>query len=249
MPKPLHAATISKYGTAVVAGEKAYINYSRRERWDGTSPLVLAFHGADGNERFNDPVTASGVNHLYCQAIAAAGFVVISSLWGGETWGNDAGTAKVAEAVTWAGANGIKTTKVGAYAGSHGAAVALNYWKANPSKVGACVLIVPALNLDNVYTDNVTQQADMNAAYGGSYATNGLAHSPHRFSGDIDGLAPVLVYYANDDTVIRAADVTSFATAMGVNATELGAGGHAALGGFVASVGDMIAAYSALRAA
>lgn len=239
--KPTTAGSQTRYLLdTLVAGERSYIFHGPAERFDGTSPLVIAGHGADGNELFCDPVHGGGVNHRYCQAIADRGFIVASSWWTGEPWGSAAGVASIEEARVNRAAIGAKATgPIGFYSGSMGALNALNYWNDHPSNVGALVLVVPASNIDHAYDDLTDQQADIDAAYGGSYASNGHARSPHRFAGDLPA-RPVGIWGANDDASIRWADTLVLAELLGIEAIDIAPGGHAALGNYQADAEAML---------
>lgn len=219
--------TYARYSTGVVTAENTYLMYSKAERWNGTSPAVLAFHGATTSETWCTPIQGSGANHSYLQKLASKGYIVVSGMFSSDAWGNAAGTSGVLEAYNWTQANGAKTGKVGLYAGSMGVSVACNFWLSNQAKVGAYCFIVPAANLGNVYTDNASLQASMDAAYAGSYALNGTTHSPHQMT--LPTTCPGVVWYASDDTVIRTADSTSFAAQLGVAAVDIGPGSHSAL--------------------
>lgn len=171
--------TNSRFATGIVTGESSYVLTSKREQWDGTSRVVLACHNATGNALFADPVRAAnnGV-HPYLAYLASQGNIVISSLWGGDLYGNDTQTSLLKEAADWGQANGGLNAPVGLFGWSAGACSALNFWRRFPAEVHTVSLVTPIANLTNAYADNASLQASIDAAFGGSYATNGTTFSP-----------------------------------------------------------------------
>lgn len=207
------------YRTGVVTGESSLVMFGRGEKFDGTSPGILFFHGVASTAL--EPITFYTLGATYLPQLANRGFIIVSSLWGSSAnWGNAASVTAAAEARTWLLANGAKNGPLGVYGVSHGFMTAANWWDANPTHVGAFVGVVPVANASNGYDDNPTMQAGMNAAYGGDFATNGAPRSPHLILADRAG-TPGGFYYSSEDTVIRPTDVTSLAATLGCDATDV----------------------------
>lgn len=237
--------TFSRNTSGMVTGERSYILYGRNEKWDRTSPAILACHGAGGTGSWINPILqAGGTYHSYMQAVADKGYIVISSDWTGDGWGNAAGTSSLREAYDWiqTTGSGCKPGQVGIFAGSAGTVAAMNFWHAGSTRVGALACFVPVFNIDSIYADVSALQAGIDAAYSGDYATNGTTHSPHTFAASLPKIEP-LVWYASDDASVRTTDVLAASTALGTEPIDIGPGGHSALEQGAADVADLINVY------
>lgn len=152
--------------------------------------------------------------------------------YGGHTWGNDDSIDAVNDFLTWAGnETGLESRSdlVSLYGVSHGASTVLNWAWRNPSKVASIVLTVPAVNLVNVYADNVSLQAPMDFAYVNH--TGFLAAMPtHDPAQNTNLIAPfghkIKIWYAENDEFIRPEDVEQFAVQTGATLTPADPGGH-----------------------
>lgn len=210
----------SRYRPGVTGSEVSLVLHSRRERFDGTSPLILYCHGVNSTalepQLYDDGLTLP-------QIVAEAGFIVISSLWDSATnWARAAAVTAMEGAVTWGQNNGAKSGPIGLWGVSMGFMTLANYWSAHPADVGKVFGAVPVCNASNVYSDNAGLQAGMDAAYGGSFATNGASRSPHLLLPDITGAgAKLRLHYSSSDAVIRAADVTALVAAVGATAADV----------------------------
>jgi pimeloyl-ACP methyl ester carboxylesterase len=129
--------------------------------------------------------------------------------------------------LTNASGGAAKTDKCLLVGGSMGGLMAVNWAYRNPTKVAAVALIIPVLDLEDVYTNNRGGLASqITAAYGGApdYATR----SPIQLASGLAGI-PTKVWYATDDPVTpNIATNTTFAGSVGVSASTrlMGAVGH-----------------------
>jgi hypothetical protein len=221
-----------QYRSDVVAGEQTVIMADRCEKFDGTSPVILYCHGATHTATeiqtfFEDSYDETGVvshpSFTLPQLLAEQGFIICSSLWGSATnWGNASSVTKMQEAVTWLGSNGADVSRLGLWGVSMGFMTASNYWNAHQSAVEVVFGQVPVCNASNIYTDNVSLQAGMNAAYSGSFATNGASRSPHLILPGITGAgAKLRLHYSSADVVTRSADAAALVSALGATGIDV----------------------------
>lgn len=218
--------TYSRYGSAIVTGEASYMLFPK-SGYTTKTPAILAFHNATGNALFCDPIRdANNGNHYYLQKLADKGFVIISNPWTGDPYGASALDTAADQAYTWAQTN-AKPGPVGIYGWSAGAANGMNWFKRNPTKVGAMAFSQPSANLTNLYADNAALQAGMDAAYAGNFAANGTSNSPHLIAASLP-VVPRLIWYSTSDSVIRPADSTALAASLNTEPVSVGAS-HTAL--------------------
>lgn len=152
-------------------------------------------------------------------------------LGGTEVWGNDTAIGRVGSARTWVqGATSpcrAKAGKVFLVAGSMGFLAAANYAVANPANVAAIAAIVPLVDLTAFHAANRDGYAgSVNTAYGGTYVagTHAATHSPSAYAASLN--IPIKLWYAVDDDLTLASEVTAFAAAA-PNCTAVSmAGGH-----------------------
>lgn len=144
-------------------------------------------------------------------------FCVASGDFGATAWGNPAALGNVDSMKTWMQSTmGVKTGKVALVGISMGTLTALNYAKANPSKVACVVSVLPAVNLNDFYSNNRGgYAASVTAAYGGSYndTTQGPTSNPYNYAASFPGTIPVQLYYSTADSIALPSYVTSFASA------------------------------------
>lgn len=156
----------------------------------------------------------------------------------GKQWGNDtvSGTSgRIEELRTFAVSKlGFKSGKVLIGAASHGALCALNYAHANPTKVQALGLAIPALNPQDIHDNSRAAalgatQTQMESVYGGSssaFNTAMTTHNPMNYAEDFQGL-PILLGYSSNDPICLPAYALDFASRSGATLVNLGAQGHA----------------------
>jgi pimeloyl-ACP methyl ester carboxylesterase len=144
-------------------------------------------------------------------------------------WGNDAAQTKLGDAITFLqGALGAKSGGVLLYAASMGALLALNYARANPSKIAAIALGMPVVDLAYEHTNNVNGWAtEIETTYGGSsaYASAEAGHDPTQHTSSYTSV-PMKMWRASNDTSAITARQDAFASAVGCPVSDLGAVGH-----------------------
>lgn len=188
---------------------------------------VIYCHGANGWATSCRDYTNVGELNLV-NAIAEHFPVLSIDAGGTQAWGNTTAIARVGDAVTYAhGTLGWKSGTVLLVGGSMGALTALNYARANPSKVGAIVGLIPVIDLNDMVTNNRGGlAANIHAAYGGYVeATHGASHNPATYAASFT--TPTRLFYASDDTVTVPGATTAFdAACAAATATSVGALGH-----------------------
>lgn len=168
----------------------------------------------------------------HVQFLAEHGFAVLSiDAGGGLTWGNAASQTALGNAIAWARAQGFcsPTAKVLLLGYSMGGAVALNYAKDHPTVVAGVIGEAPTVDLDGMYPGFA---AEMDAAYGGSYAANGASRSPMRFAAAL--AVPIRLYSGVDDATVPNAMVHAFHDALTVEKQVIDLpGGHTGFWGYI----------------
>ena len=186
----------------------------------GVGQAALEAWGLDTGDQSGAGVTA--MHTLQLAITAALGGPVMSGDQNGQSWGNSTAQTLLTDAWAWVKAQyGAKTDKVILAGVSMGGALALNWARANPTLVKAVILFYPAVSLGGVYngTGGATQdQTDLNAAYGGSWTTNGgNSFDPSQNESSYTGV-PIYMGYSDADTVVGTANQTSFITGVGGSA-------------------------------
>lgn len=155
-----------------------------------------------------------------------------ADLGGLSTWGNDAFIAAFDDVVDWGAANyGTRTDRVAVYGTSMGGC-ALNWVWRNLEKVVACALTIPVVDLEGVHDrDPLGLAAFIETAYGGlsGYEAALPDHDPS-YPDNAELLASisdrVRVWYSENDNVIDATEVETFAELTGIAAVNVGSVGH-----------------------
>lgn len=149
---------------------------------------------------------------------------------GGENgWGNATVVARLATAFTYmTGAPvGAKTGKILLVGVSMGNISAMNYAKANPTKVAGLVGVIPVVDMDDIYQNNRSNlRPSIEAAHGITYpAALPAGSNPATSQGSLSSV-PTRLYYSTGDTVIIPSTVTTLATAIGAAAIAHGSLEH-----------------------
>jgi pimeloyl-ACP methyl ester carboxylesterase len=144
---------VLSYGTGDYRTGEAAVTGSSRSIATTSRRAVLYAHGAGGTAAGDE--TVPYISTL--QQMAEHGYPVHAGDYGSSTWkisggvynwGNSDHVAAIAAGGTWMGTlPGVKNDKVCLVGGSMGATGAMNYYKANPTKVAAIALIIPLLDL------------------------------------------------------------------------------------------------------
>jgi predicted peptidase len=205
----------------------------------GNFPLVVALHGAGGEENFPHMHDLYPFIAKIFERISEAGYIVMSpdgrdgiSADGSHTWGNDASTNTVSAAVAYARANlGATADPVRIFGTSMGSITGLNLWRRFSADVAAAVMVAGAVDLDYHHSGNdaVTgkYQAEIDTAYAGGYAAAAATHDPSTFAiADPGTYAALQMWHAVDDLVAPFDLSDDFAAALGADWHPLPSGGH-----------------------
>jgi len=128
-----------------------------------------------------------------------------SDLGGNQTWGNSTAISRASSAYTVIQSlPGVSTGKVILFGQSMGALTALNWARINKQKVAAIVLLIPVINLNDLFL-NSSYSNSINDAYSGySDAVYGASNNPLICSrnGDFNDI-PILLMYGTSDTLCK----------------------------------------------
>lgn len=196
--------------------------------WQGGVRGVIYCHGAGTLASTVPDYSYIGEMHVY-NAVANVFPTLIVDAGGSNNWGNPTATLRIADAVTHLqGTRGAKSGKVLLIGASMGFLTAMNYTKANPTKVAAILGLVPCVDINDMVTNNrAGTAAAINTAYGGTYveATNGPTSNPSNYKASIT--TPIRLYNASDDAICVPSTITSFVAGVpSATAVSVGALGH-----------------------
>lgn len=172
-----------------VAGENLWVIGSV-DAWLGKCPPMLVCHG-NGS-------TAKDFLQGWAWApyFARQGFLVACADFGGPSnWGGPTSVTRMGQALDYLNAKGAAGPAV-LFGGSMGALTALNFAKANPTRVKAVALTAPALNLTPF-----AAVPEVNTAYGGTYvpATHDPNYNPVTYGAGLPSKLPIKMWTASDD--------------------------------------------------
>lgn len=210
-----------------VASEGSTLAYKRTYRANSAKRPVIYFTGGPGDDR--DFLTATASGSQITPVLSETGTVFVSAAFGGANqWGNDTTQTRIGQLWTYVKAQaGTKTDKFVGIGVSKGATALLNYTRNNPGNVAALVLIVPAVNVSDIYDNNRSGlAAGIDAAYGGSWAANKATHDPAlNASTHASQAIPMKLIPGTTDTTVLASVVSAFgstvgATVQGVTGTD-----------------------------
>lgn len=209
--------------------EKSCVVYSPRvsKSAPGKGRLISLHHGYGGDG--SSPILYTGWYEM-TRVLCELGFVVLGTDCGGQLWGSDTSVARSLDLYNWALANAPVpnsesrgSSKILSMGASMGNGSAMNFANQHQAISAGVVGFWPLANLDNFYASaGGSAQASIDAAFGGSYAVNGHAHSPHRLAVILGALSPAIpawFYYSTGDAVIAPADVVAMGAAYGSEAT------------------------------
>lgn len=208
-----------------VAVGGTYTVGARRNYKPSSRPAIIVCppRGQTHQQQF----TVGWIGHV-TQKLAEAGFPVVSATMSSTaSWGNTAartavGTTRTTAISTYA----AQDAPVGILASSMGTLSGLGYAKDNPANVGAFCSAVPVVDLSDIYALRADYQAEITTAHtdASGYAAYLASENPSSHTGSFD--LPVQLHYASNDPNITPSTVTSFASAVGGEAINLGAVGH-----------------------
>lgn len=176
---------------------------------DDAAPLCIVAHGW-----FSDAWSyLPRALHQDLEILAEAGFVVVAADLGGQsTWGNQTFLSRADSLISWAVTKfGVDTTRVSWIADSMGAAGALNWCARHPPQVGAVVLRLAAVNLDElvVRDDPAGIAGAIAAAHGNDWPVARPLFDPALNTALVARFAErILVEWSTDDPVMQGDDAT-----------------------------------------
>jgi len=187
--------------------------------------LVVFFTGAAGDERrFVEDEYAT-----LTEALAAAGFPVISAEFGGGyAWGNDLALDRIDRlwrfGVESLGARPDRFLGVGV---SKGATALLNYARRTRADVAAVAALIPALDLEAIHDRSAEMASEIETAYGGGagYAEVATEHNPMAHAEKYRGL-PLGCWCSLDDPAIPFEEVREFGRRAKAELRLFGPAGH-----------------------
>lgn len=186
----------------------------------GSRKGVLAMYGATGTrDSFFDLDRA---DRTTLRGIGGFGFAfgTIDVL---EYWGNSTIRTNMSTLRTNLQSGTFASGKVHLLGFSAGGTACLNWAKANPTLVQSICLVIPAVDIQDIYDNNRSGfQASISAAYGGRPAD---ADNPADNAASFVDF-PIRIYYSTNDTICIASTITTFATATGAELISMGAVGH-----------------------
>jgi len=217
----------SSHGSGRYAASEVDVFVANLAGWAGGVRGVLYFHGAAASATSCRDYTNIGELHLV-NAIAEAFPVLSIDAGGANAFGNSTAVARCSDGRTHL--QGTRLAKAGTVlcvGSSMGALTALNYAKANPTHVAAVVGLIPAIDLNDIVTNNRGGlAANVNTAYSTyNEATHGATSNPATYAATFT--TPTRLYYASDDTTCLPGTATAFDTACAsATAVSVGALGH-----------------------
>lgn len=211
------------------AGETHTFLADRLYAGDGTRRAILVCPGR-GTAAGSTSTVFTGWVEPVTFALADAGFALLyADMGGGFTHGNAAAGTATGQAKSYAAsAYGAKSDKVGILGTSMGSLTALRYYMDNPTLVSCACFGVPDLNLQDVHDVTRTDLAsEIETAHGGPSGYNSYlsAYNPSSHTSSFTSL-PMQIHYASNDPNFTAGVATSFCSATGAEAINMGAVGH-----------------------
>lgn len=212
------------YGVGQYAS--GYSRESHTAGWDraykasvGGRAMLWGHSAGASAPQSQEPWLPSDDTLVLFQALASVLGPIMSGDQNGQSWGNSTAQTMVSDAWSWVKSNyGAKSDACIVAGVSMGGALALNWARANPTLVKAILLFYPACNLGAIYNGTgaaANGASDLNAAYGGSWTTNGgNAYDPAQNASGYTGV-PIYMGYSDADTVVGTANQTAFISAVG----------------------------------
>lgn len=226
------------------------------EVWAPRSPRsgrcgVILCHGSGSPQGFIDPdIQPSSVRLV--AALAGAGIPCIAGDFAGQAWGGPAVLSRIdaAWAVLKAKFPMMRTDKVCLIGGSMGGWAVTRYCETNPSKVAACVGLIPLCNGKAFYAANPGPVANEIAdAWGTAHGASLPAVADNAGNAAKAKSVPWLAGYSSVDNIVLPGWVTAYTAAVGGTAIVTDSTyGHsdAAIGGMpISTVGQFLAANGA----
>lgn len=233
---------VTSRGVGQYVASEAHTFLTNRLWKNGTARRpIIYFTGGPGDDR--DFITATASGSQVPSVLAESGFPIVSAAFGGANmWGNDTSIARIGSAWTYIKSQlSPSTDKFIGVGVSKGVTALLNYAKANPSNVAAIAGFVPAVDIQDIYTnDRAGAASSISTAYGGAPPDD---HTPAKNAASYTGI-PIKLWYQSDDTTVIPSTVTTFAATAGATTVNTGTGGHTAANVDAVQVAAFLAAYA-----
>ncbi len=198
------------------------------------APLVVVCHGTAAEASY---YYANRSRYRPLEELANTGLVVIAPDLGEpaipDGWGNDRSVAAVGEVITWAAATyRCDTSRVYLIGDSAGGPTALNWARANNSRVAAIALRAGVCDIESIYqagAGNPLLVSLINQAYavGGGWPAQRATHDPALNTGQLVPIADrIRCYYTPNDDLIPPAGTIAFANTVGCELVPVGSMPH-----------------------
>lgn len=198
------------------------------------APLVVVCHGTAAEASY---YYANRSRYRPLEEVANTGLVVIAPDLGEpaipDGWGNDRSVAAVGEVITWAAATyRCDTSRVYLIGDSAGGPTALNWARANNSRVAAIALRAGVCDIESIYqagAGNPLLVSLINQAYavGGGWPAQRATHDPALNTGQLIPIADrIRCYYTPNDDLIPPAGTIAFANTVGCELVPVGSMPH-----------------------
>jgi pimeloyl-ACP methyl ester carboxylesterase len=171
--------SITRSGAAYTPNEASLLIRDMSRPVSNLARLVVMCHGYQMAADSYNPSINAGFRYQWKPFVDAGFAVLVPDCAGSATFGSDAAQTALGAAVTWGLAQpGVKTDKVILFGTSMGTLTALNWARANPTKVAGYVGTLPAANMSDIHDNNRSALATViEAAYGGA-SPYGTAKAP-----------------------------------------------------------------------
>jgi pimeloyl-ACP methyl ester carboxylesterase len=213
-----------KYGGVgnLRAANTTIITRPRLAKGDGTVRGFIYAHGAGGTAS----MWTDAAGQLLLGRVLSQRYIVLADDWaGGLAWGNDNAVTDMNTANTFLPLFGASTMPKIVGATSMGGLQSIRYAAKYPTQVAGLLLLVPALNLNEIRGAIASTRADQDTAWGVTYAVTPVIPEPAGPSASINMLTlasqiqcPVFLAYAPDDTIVSPASAIAFVNAVNANA-------------------------------
>lgn len=216
---------ITEYSTGAYRGtgtEKQSVT-RRSDVKVGEGPLIIQLHGSGADGTQFSPAYSSLFEQT--EALAEAGYVVMSIDAGnignvGKQWANPDAMTAITAAADFAQAADNRSNRPRAKSGRFGlmgwsmgglTAVAYLLRGSRAADAAGAFCWAPALSMERHFTGSHT--ADINAAYGGNFATNGrpAGVDPWPRRAELVGKGPIRIVHSTDDPTTSYADAAQLA--------------------------------------
>jgi len=219
----------TEYSATALNNEPSILIVPKFVRPGATGIVYCHGYGEDALEPRD--LTSTRINMFnLVQALAEAGFPVISCFNAGNQWGNATAVARVTSAAAYLASRvGASSTRVGLMGQSMGHLAVMNWAAQNRAKAAFVLSSMGVADLNDIH-NNSSYAASINSAYGGSYtdAAQGATYNPTVNAASKFAGLPWMCWGGSSDTVCPPAKTTALKNAIGPTAsyTQV-SGGHA----------------------